>query len=174
LIKGLKSIALFLGCHSIPHEYLEMTTPASIAALIFATLGILATLLTITIFISHNGTPVVKSTTRELSYIILGGIIACYASSFAILAKPSFLSCFITRIAPPISFAIIYSALLTKTNRIARILAGSKKRILTKKPRFLSTFSQVGATLNHFLNFCLGCYHMGLGCNTMVIIISSI
>uniref|UniRef100_A0A914P053 G-protein coupled receptors family 3 profile domain-containing protein n=1 Tax=Meloidogyne incognita TaxID=6306 RepID=A0A914P053_MELIC len=31
----------------------------------------------------------------------------------------------------------------TKTNRIARILAGSKKRILTKKPRFLSTFSQV-------------------------------
>jgi hypothetical protein len=44
---------------------------------------------------------------------------------------------------PPIAFSAIYSALLTKTNRIARILAGSKKRILTKKPRFLSTFSQV-------------------------------
>lgn len=32
---------------------------------------------------------------------------------------------------------------MTKTNRIARILAGSKKRILTKKPRFMSSASQV-------------------------------
>jgi hypothetical protein len=58
-----------------------MTTPASIAALVFATLGILITLLTAVIFINHNGTPVVKSTTRELSYIILGGITGCSESS---------------------------------------------------------------------------------------------
>lgn len=31
----------------------------------------------------------VQSTTRELSYIILSGIIACYAVTFAILARPS-------------------------------------------------------------------------------------
>ncbi|VDK78781.1 unnamed protein product [Cylicostephanus goldi] len=91
----------------------------------------------------HNSTPVVKSTTRELSYIILSGIMTCYTVTFAILAKPSSISCFLARIIPPIAFSIVYSALLTKTNRIARILAGSKKRILTKKPRFLSTFSQV-------------------------------
>uniref|UniRef100_A0A915AL67 G-protein coupled receptors family 3 profile domain-containing protein n=1 Tax=Parascaris univalens TaxID=6257 RepID=A0A915AL67_PARUN len=71
---------------------------------------------------------------------------ACYAVSFAILARPSFATCFLTRTVPPIAFSIIYSALLTKTNRIARILAGSKKRILTKKPRFLSTSSQVVIT----------------------------
>lgn len=68
---------------------------------------------------------------------------ACYAVTFIILARPTFISCFLTRIIPPIAFSIIYSALLTKTNRIARILAGSKKRILTKKPRFLSTSAQV-------------------------------
>lgn len=116
-------------------------------ALIFASIGILCTTLVIVLFLMHNATPVVKSTTRELSYIILGGICACYASTFFIVSKPSFITCFVSRTWPPISFAIVYSALLTKTNRIARILAGSKKRILTKKPRFLTTSSQVSVVL---------------------------
>ncbi|CAD5206117.1 unnamed protein product [Bursaphelenchus okinawaensis] len=131
------------SCYALPHEHYEITTLSSIIALIIATIGILLTLLTVVIFVNHNGTPVVKSTTRELSYIILGGIIACYASTYFILGRPNPLTCFVARTLPPIAFAVIYSALLTKTNRIARILAGSKKRILTKKPRFLSTFSQV-------------------------------
>lgn len=151
----------------------------------------ITTALTTVVFLKHNSTPVVKSTTRELSYIILSGqlrstselqasfsaklmhglsgIMTCYAVTFSILAKPSSVSCFLTRylsqgrsiidqyqsvidphfrIIPPIAFSIVYSALLTKTNRIARILAGSKKRILTKKPRFLSTFSQARAARN--------------------------
>lgn len=44
---------------------------------------------------------------------------------------------------PGISFAMMYAALLTKTNRIARILAGSKKKFPTRKPKFMSTTSQV-------------------------------
>ncbi|KAI6234516.1 hypothetical protein M3Y99_00803900 [Aphelenchoides fujianensis] len=76
------------SCHPIAHEYLRMTSPPAIAALVFATLGILATVITLLIFVNHNSTPVVKSTTRELSYTILGGIIGCYATTFAILAKP--------------------------------------------------------------------------------------
>ena len=38
---------------------------------------------------------------------------------------------------------MMYAALLTKTNRIARILAGSKKRIRTGKSRWLSATAQV-------------------------------
>lgn len=79
--------------------------------------------------------------------LIFSGIIICYAVSFAVLATPSFITCFISRTLPPVAFSMIYSALLTKTNRIARILSGSKKLILTKKPRFLSTASQVSHDL---------------------------
>lgn len=121
------------------------------------------TLLVIIVFINYGSTPVVKSTTRELSFIILSGICACYICTFIILARPSFITCFMTRTLPPIAFSIIYSALLTKTNRIARILAGSKKRILTKKPRFLSTFSQVKCfKFIHliFINKFVGCNYM--------------
>ncbi|KAK5967706.1 hypothetical protein GCK32_009699, partial [Trichostrongylus colubriformis] len=134
------------SCHALPHETISWSSFGSILALILATVGMITTTLTTIIFLKHNSTPVVKSTTRELSYIILSGIMTCYAVTFSILAKPSSISCFLTRIIPPIAFSIVYSALLTKTNRIARILAGSKKRILTKKPRFLSTFSQVVIT----------------------------
>ncbi|MFH4973537.1 hypothetical protein AB6A40_000246 [Gnathostoma spinigerum] len=135
-----------LSCHELPHEALSWSASGTVLALILASLGIVTTLLTTLVFIQHNHTPVVKSTTRELSYIILSGLLICYTTTFIILARPSFTSCFLTRTVPPIAFSIVYSALLTKTNRIARILAGSKKRILTKKPRFLSTSSQVVIT----------------------------
>lgn len=134
-------------CVQLAAEYMEMTASVPpMVAIAFATLGIACTLTCILVFVLHNSTPVVKSTTRELSYIILGGIVVCFLCTFATLSKPSFLSCFVARTLPPIAFSTIYSALFTKTNRIARILAGSKKRILTKKPRFLSTFSQVVIT----------------------------
>lgn len=101
------------------------------------------TLFTMIVFIKHNNTPVVKSSTRELSYMIMIGMFLCYLTTFALITKPTPESCYITSVLPGFSFAVIYGSLVTKTNRIARILAGSKKRIITKKPRFMSSSVQV-------------------------------
>lgn len=108
-----------------------------------ALLGFTATTFAFFVFLKHSKTPVVKSSTKELSYIILLGTVLCHLSTFAIIAKPSPISCALGRFMPGISFSMIYAALLTKTNRIARILAGSKKKFPTRKPRFMSTTSQV-------------------------------
>ncbi|XP_064473197.1 metabotropic glutamate receptor 5-like [Ornithodoros turicata] len=134
------------GCDRIPEEYIRWSDSQSIAAMSIACFGFIATLTAMVIFIRHNDTPVVKSSTRELSYIILFGMFLCHGSTFALLAKPTALTCFITRVLPGLSFAMIYAALVTKTNRIARILAGSKKKIITKKPRFMSATAQVVIT----------------------------
>lgn len=134
------------GCDRIPEEYIRWSDSQSIAAMTIACLGFLATLAAMVIFIRHNDTPVVKSSTRELSYIILVGMFLCHGTTFVLLAKPTALTCFITRVLPGLSFAMIYAALVTKTNRIARILAGSKKKIITKKPRFMSATAQVVIT----------------------------
>lgn len=134
------------GCDRIPEEYIRWSDSQSIAAMTIACLGFLATLAAMVIFIRHNDTPVVKSSTRELSYIILVGMFLCHGTTFVLLAKPTALTCFVTRVLPGLSFAMIYSALVTKTNRIARILAGSKKKIITKKPRFMSATAQVVIT----------------------------
>lgn len=118
----------------------------AIVAMLFASLGFLSTSFAFLVFMKYNNTPVVKSSTKELCYIILAGMTVSHASVFAILMKPSVISCALSRFLPGLSFAMIYAALLTKTNRIARILAGSKKRFPTRKPLFMSAMAQVVIT----------------------------
>ncbi|XP_063225236.1 metabotropic glutamate receptor 1-like isoform X2 [Bacillus rossius redtenbacheri] len=134
------------GCDQIPVEFTQWSDAQAVVAIFFSCLGFAATLSTAAVFVRHNDTPVVKSSTRELSYLILAGMTLSHAATFPILARPSWVSCLLARVLPGLSFAMIYASLLTKTNRIARILAGSKKRFPTRKPRFMSATAQVVIT----------------------------
>ncbi|XP_064414010.1 metabotropic glutamate receptor 5b isoform X2 [Latimeria chalumnae] len=131
------------GCIPIPVKYLRWGDPEPIAAVVFACLGLLATMFVTAIFIMYRDTPVVKSSSRELCYIILAGICLGYLCTFCLITKPQKIYCYLQRIGIGLSPAMSYSALVTKTNRIARILAGSKKKICTKKPRFMSACAQL-------------------------------
>uniref|UniRef100_A0A8C7TY93 Metabotropic glutamate receptor 5 n=2 Tax=Oncorhynchus mykiss TaxID=8022 RepID=A0A8C7TY93_ONCMY len=131
------------GCDPIPVEYLRWGDPEPIAAVVFACLGLCATFFVTSIFIRFRDTPVVKSSSRELCYIILAGICLGYLCTFSLIAKPHAAHCYLQRLGIGLSPAMSYSALVTKTNRIARILAGSKKKICTKKPRFMSACAQL-------------------------------
>ncbi|EJY57740.1 AAEL017068-PA, partial [Aedes aegypti] len=133
-------------CLLIPIEHMQWGDTEAIVAISFSVLGFLTTGLVFAVFVRHNDTPVVKSSTRELCYLILMGMIISHSSIFAILTKPSSGSCLMSRTLPGISFAMIYASLLVKTNRIARILAGSKKRFPTKKPKFMSAAAQLVIT----------------------------
>ncbi|XP_053699365.1 metabotropic glutamate receptor 1-like [Sabethes cyaneus] len=133
-------------CLQIPIEHVQWGDTEAIVAISFSVLGFITTGLVFGVFIRHNDTPVVKSSTRELCYLILVGMIISHSTIFAILAKPSRASCLISRSMPGVSFAMIYASLLVKTNRIARILAGSKKRFPTKKPKFMSAAAQLVIT----------------------------
>ncbi|XP_045929617.1 metabotropic glutamate receptor 5b isoform X1 [Micropterus dolomieu] len=131
------------GCDAIPVEYLRWGDPEPIAAVVFACLGQMATFFVTAVFIRFRDTPVVKSSSRELCYIILAGICLGYLCTFSLIAKPHVIHCYLQRLGIGLSPAMSYSALVTKTNRIARILAGSKKKICTKKPRFMSACAQL-------------------------------
>uniref|UniRef100_A0A8C9VEL4 Metabotropic glutamate receptor 1 n=1 Tax=Scleropages formosus TaxID=113540 RepID=A0A8C9VEL4_SCLFO len=131
------------GCQPIPLKYLEWSNVESIVAVVFSCLGILVTMFVTFIFVLYRDTPVVKSSSRELCYIILAGIFLGYVCPFTLIAKPTVVSCYLQRLLVGLSSAMCYSALVTKTNRIARILAGSKKKICTRKPRFMSAWAQV-------------------------------
>uniref|UniRef100_W5L5C2 Metabotropic glutamate receptor 1 n=1 Tax=Astyanax mexicanus TaxID=7994 RepID=W5L5C2_ASTMX len=131
------------GCQPLPLKYLEWSSVESIVAVVFSCLGILVTLFVTFVFIQYRDTPVVKSSSRELCYIILAGIFMGYICPFTLIARPTVISCYLQRLLVGLSSAMCYSALVTKTNRIARILAGSKKKICTRKPRFMSAWAQV-------------------------------
>ncbi|XP_023245698.1 metabotropic glutamate receptor 1-like [Copidosoma floridanum] len=134
------------ACEDVIVEYMLWNDVEALVAMTSAGIGLLATCVTCHIFIRHNDTPVVKASTRELSYLILAGMACSHVSILPILAMPDYTSCTLSRLMPGISFAMIYASLFTKTNRIARILAGSKKRFPKRKPRFMSATSQIVIT----------------------------
>ncbi|XP_070568878.1 metabotropic glutamate receptor 1-like [Ptychodera flava] len=131
------------GCKRIAVEYSKWGDTQSIVAIVFACIGIITTTFVTAIFVKNHDTPLVKASSRELCYILLAGIYMCYGMTFPLLAKPSVPVCYVQRIFLGLSFSVCYASLATKTNRIARILAGSKKKICTRKPRFMSATAQV-------------------------------
>ncbi|XP_026830463.1 metabotropic glutamate receptor 2-like [Ooceraea biroi] len=126
-------------CRDIPEEFLRPESGWAIGAMSLSASGILVTLFVCGVFLRHNDTPVVRASGRELSYVLLLGILLCYLVTFTLVLKPTNVVCSIQRFAAGFCFTVVYAALLTKTNRISRIFrAGSAKR-----PSFISPRSQL-------------------------------
>ncbi|XP_053964371.1 metabotropic glutamate receptor 2 [Anastrepha ludens] len=128
-------------CQAIPEVYLRPESAWAIGAMAFSATGILVTLFVVGVFVRHNDTPIVRASGRELSYILLAGILMCYAVTFALVLKPTNIVCAIQRFSVGFCFTVVYAALLTKTNRIARIFKAGKQS--AKRPSFISPKSQL-------------------------------
>ncbi|XP_015108893.1 metabotropic glutamate receptor 2 [Diachasma alloeum] len=128
-------------CRDIPEEFLKPDSGWAIGAMSFSASGILVTLFVGGVFFKNNDTPIVRASGRELSYILLTGILLCYLVTFTLVLKPTDIVCGIQRFAAGFCFTVVYAALLTKTNRIARIFKASKKS--AKRPSFISPRSQL-------------------------------
>ncbi|XP_069986996.1 metabotropic glutamate receptor 2-like [Penaeus vannamei] len=109
--------------------------------MLFSSVGLVMTGVVMWVFVSHNDTPVVRASGRELSYVLLSGVFLCYAMTFVFVLKPSAVVCGIQRFGLGFCFAVVYSALLTKTNRIARIFNAGKRT--AKRPSFITPKSQL-------------------------------
>uniref|UniRef100_A0A3B3T1M1 Metabotropic glutamate receptor 3 n=1 Tax=Paramormyrops kingsleyae TaxID=1676925 RepID=A0A3B3T1M1_9TELE len=129
------------GCYDLPEDYIMWEDAWAIGPVAIACMGFVCTLLVAGVFIRHNNTPLVKASGRELCYILLLGVLMSYSMTFFFIAKPSPAICALRRLGLGTSFAVCYSALLTKTNRIARIFGGVKDG--AQRPRFISPSSQV-------------------------------
>ncbi|XP_043680189.1 uncharacterized protein LOC122634865 isoform X1 [Vespula pensylvanica] len=128
-------------CSEIPEEFLRLESGWAIGAMSFSSVGILVTLFVCGVFLKHNDTPVVRASGRELSYVLLTGILFCYLVTFALVLRPTDLVCSIQRFGAGFCFTVVYAALLTKTNRISRIFNAGKHS--AKRPSFISPRSQL-------------------------------
>ncbi|XP_062564538.1 metabotropic glutamate receptor 2-like [Armigeres subalbatus] len=129
------------ACQHIPEDYLKPESPYAIGAMSFSSLGIVMTLFVVGVFLKNNDTPIVRASGRELSYVLLSGILLCYGVTYALVFKPNDIVCGVQRFWSGFSFTVVYAALLTKTNRIARIFNASTKS--AKRPSFISPHSQL-------------------------------
>lgn len=113
----------------------------SVGALVFACIGIVFTIFVIIIFIRYNDTPVVRASGRELCYVLLIGILICYSMTLFLVQKPTIFICGAQKAGIGLCFSVVYSAILTKTNRISRIFKAGKRS--ARRPSFISPKSQL-------------------------------
>lgn len=73
------------------------------------------------VFWMYSDTPIIKAAGRELSYLLLSGIFLSFCMTFVVISKPTPSSCGLTRFFLGFCYTLCYSAIVTKTNRIARI-----------------------------------------------------
>ncbi|XP_020287309.1 metabotropic glutamate receptor [Pseudomyrmex gracilis] len=129
------------GCYQLPVKHIRWNSAFAIAPAIISCLGIVATLAVACLLFHHRDTPVVRASGRELTAILLAGVLVCYLNTFLLLATPTTVICILQRFGVGVSFSAMYGALLTKTNRIARIFDSASRSIV--RPRYISPASQV-------------------------------
>jgi hypothetical protein len=133
------------GCVGIPLTYFAASSPWAVIILLLTCAGIVATVFVAVMFAIFHKKKVIKASSRELSAILLAGILLCYILPFFFVARPSPALCGVRRFAIGFCFAISYSALLVRSNRIHRIFNQSHASISTP-PRFIGAVSQVVIT----------------------------
>ncbi|XP_054719019.1 metabotropic glutamate receptor 3-like [Uloborus diversus] len=129
-------------CEPIPEEYLSYSSPWAIGTMGFAGLGILTTTVVGFVFWIYADTPIIKASGRELSGLLLLGIFMSFSMTFVIVAKPAPCTCGITRFFLGFCYTLCYAAIVTKTNRIARIF-NQRRQKPCQKPRCTSPKSQL-------------------------------
>lgn len=132
------------GCYKIQEQYMRWDSIYAIIPCVTSIIGILLTSFVIRTLVKHIDTPIVKASGRELSFILLAGIMMSFLMTFILLAKPSIITCSLQRFGVGTGFSVMYGALLIKTNRISRIFDSA--RSTAKRPSFISPKSQVWLT----------------------------
>ncbi|XP_070571776.1 metabotropic glutamate receptor 3-like [Ptychodera flava] len=132
-------------CERIPATYIQWADGIAIGLLCFAASGVVVVFAVVTFYINHRRHPVIKAASRELSTILLFGIVISFSMVVTFIAEPTPVTCFINRLGFTLCFAIIYAPILARANRIYRIFSAAKKS--AKPPRLISPCSQITISL---------------------------
>lgn len=128
-------------CMPLEPEVPNWRSVVVVLLVLLSSVGVIVSFLVLGVYIRHNRHRLIKSTSRELSYLMWSGVVVQYLLVFSIVSKPSAVVCYVKYLGFNASFAIVYAGLLTRTNRIYRIFReGSKGRTL---PALTSSLSQI-------------------------------
>ena len=100
--------------------------------------GIISATSVLIMFIKHSGNIVVRSSGRELCYVILTGIYLLFSMPMTFLLAPSSVVCSVHHLLPGIALCACYAPLFLKVNRIYRIFVNAQSttaRTLLTSPR---------------------------------------
>lgn len=135
----------FTACHPIPPAFVEWNDPVILFIVSLSGVGIVYCFFVGVIYARHNADRLIKSTSRELSYLMWVGVVLQYLLLFCVVLKPNSVVCKMSYAGFNISFSVVYAPLLTRTNRIYRLFQGGIRG--KALPSLTSPLSQVVITL---------------------------
>ena len=78
-------------------QYIRWDSIFAVVPVCVSSLGIVLTVVAFAIFYKNRDTPLVRASGRELSYVLLFGLLMCYLNTFILLAKPGTIVCLLQR-----------------------------------------------------------------------------
>ncbi|XP_038077741.1 metabotropic glutamate receptor 3-like [Patiria miniata] len=133
-------------CVDIPSDFILGEQAWAIAIITVACVCVVATIFTLAVYIYNQEMPLIKASSRELSYIIFVGILLSYVTAIVFSIAPSPFVCVLRRLGPSIAASFIYASIATKTIRLFRIFTASKKS--AKRPNYIGSMFQVVLSLS--------------------------
>ncbi|XP_054752506.2 metabotropic glutamate receptor 3-like [Lytechinus pictus] len=115
------------------------------AIVILSSIGLISTIITFLIYVMNREKPLIKASSRELSYIIFTGLFLAFLTALLFGVNPSPGVCAIRRMGSPVALSLIYVSIATKTIRLYRIFRAGLKS--ARRPRYISPTSQVTLSL---------------------------
>ncbi|XP_002739782.1 metabotropic glutamate receptor 1-like [Saccoglossus kowalevskii] len=131
----------FMRCEPILPTYLEWNEPIAVSLISVSLIGLAISVITTFGYVIYRNKPLIKASSRELSYIMLAGVTFSYIMVFVFVAKPTLPTCVLVRLGLMLCFTVTYAPMLTKVVRIYRIFKSSSKS--TKRLTMIGPTSQV-------------------------------
>ncbi|KAK6185981.1 hypothetical protein SNE40_008103 [Patella caerulea] len=128
-------------CVEIVPSYVTLADLIACSVCICAILGLIVALFVVMLFHTYRHERIIRSSSRELSQVMLVGISVAFMLVFSFLSVPNSVSCYLNHVGFSLTFTFVYAPLLVKTNRIYRIFRAGRKT--TALPQCTSPTSQV-------------------------------
>uniref|UniRef100_UPI00358F0633 extracellular calcium-sensing receptor-like n=1 Tax=Myxine glutinosa TaxID=7769 RepID=UPI00358F0633 len=99
-------------------EYLAYLEAISLVLLAFAMVGVVITIAIGLLMYRNRELPIVKATNREISGLLLVGLVGCLSTSVAFMGKPTSPSCRLREVVSCASLSLAVSCVLSKTVQV--------------------------------------------------------
>eukprot|EP00112_Aurelia_sp_Birch-Aquarium-sp1_P005588 Seg16392.1 transcript_id=Seg16392.1/GoldUCD/mRNA.D3Y31 product="Metabotropic glutamate receptor 7" protein_id=Seg16392.1/GoldUCD/D3Y31 len=129
------------SCENLHELRINTKSPFGVTIIVLSILGLILNTIVLFLFIRYKDSKIVKSSSLELSFFMLGGLFLCFISPFIFLMDPTTIRCGLRRFIFGISLTACYTPLVLKTNRIYRLFTAA--RVMVTMPPLVTPRSQI-------------------------------
>jgi calcium-sensing receptor len=141
------------ACVFIPLKYLDWRSFWTVSIVILAFISVTILFFVVLLFIRFVNTPVVKSSNRELSFLLCMGLFLTFLVPFVFAGKPTNFKCILSQVMFCVGCALTLSAMLFRTLRIVLLFEFNIRRrwLLNNKYQIAMTLALTFAELTYCL-----------------------